>query len=114
MLANSFVDRWSLLELQLGLLVPLILSLVVTAVAIDYGYMLYMRSKMPPGPFPLPIVGNTFSLPDNKPWIHFEDLSKRYKAPLITFWIGRLVVLYLKLNRVLYLDGKGHGNEAYP
>ena len=43
----------------------------------------------PPGPLPFPIVGNTFQLPDNKPWIYFEELSKRYNTPLITFWIGR-------------------------
>jgi len=66
-----------------------LLAVVVTAVAIDYGYMLYIRSRMPPGPFPWPIIGNTYSLPDNKPWIYFEELSKYYKAPLITFWIGR-------------------------
>lgn len=43
----------------------------------------------PPGPFPLPIVGNTFSLPDVKPWIYFEELSKKLNSPVITFWIGR-------------------------
>jgi len=75
------------------MLIPFILSLAVTVVAVDYGYMLYLRSKMPPGPFPLPIIGNTFSLPDNKPWIYFEELSKRYKAPMITFWIGRSVIV---------------------
>jgi hypothetical protein len=44
---------------------------------------------MPPGPFPLPIIGNTFLLPPTKPWFFFERLSKQYNAPLITFWIGR-------------------------
>lgn len=65
------------------------LALALTAVIIDYGYMLWLRSKMPPGPFPWPIIGNTFSLPENKPWIYFEELSKKYQTPLITFWIGR-------------------------
>lgn len=44
---------------------------------------------MPPGPLPFPIVGNTFMLPDNKPWLWFEELSKAYKSPLVTVWIGR-------------------------
>ncbi len=66
-----------------------ILAIAAVAVVFDYGHMLYMRFRMPPGPFPLPIVGNTYSLPDNKPWIYFEELSQRYNAPLITFWIGR-------------------------
>lgn len=49
----------------------------------------HMGWSQPPGPLPLPIIGNTHLLPDNKPWIYFEQLSKEYKAPLITFWIGR-------------------------
>lgn len=43
----------------------------------------------PPGPLPFPIVGNTFMLPDHKPWLWFEELSKKYEAPLVTVWIGR-------------------------
>lgn len=73
-----------LLNIALGLLV-----IVAIAATADYAYMLYLRSRMPPGPFPLPIIGNTFSLPENKPWIYFEQLSKKYNTPLITFWIGR-------------------------
>ncbi|KAF2652764.1 cytochrome P450 [Lophiostoma macrostomum CBS 122681] len=68
------------------------LAVFVTAalgVLADYGWMLYLRSKMPPGPFPFPIIGNTYYLPDNKPWVYFEQLSRKYDTPLITFWIGR-------------------------
>ncbi|ORY09996.1 cytochrome P450 [Clohesyomyces aquaticus] len=69
-----------------------LLAVLVTAtlgILADYAWMLYLRSKMPPGPLPLPIIGNTFQLPDTKPWIYFETLSKKYNTPLITFWIGR-------------------------
>ena len=66
-----------------------LLGIGLAVVVVDYAYMLHMRSKMPPGPFPLPIIGNTFSLPDKKPWIYFEELAQQYNAPLITFWIGR-------------------------
>ncbi|TFK51547.1 putative cytochrome P450 [Heliocybe sulcata] len=55
----------------------------------DYARMLYLHFKMPPGPLPLPIIGCTYLLPDEKPWIYFEELSKRYNTPVITFWIGR-------------------------
>ena len=48
-----------------------------------------LTNLQPPGPFPWPIVGNTFMLPDRKPWIWFEELAKEYKAELITIWIGR-------------------------
>ncbi|KAF2748598.1 cytochrome P450 [Sporormia fimetaria CBS 119925] len=73
-------------------------TLLITAFAalvVDYGWMLYLRSKMPPGPFPLPIIGNTFSLPDEKPWIYFEHLSKQLNSPIITFWIGRNPTVWL-------------------
>ena len=96
MLSDKLLESFALAKLQsiiadagsvnigLGLL-----TIVATAIAADYAHMLYLRSRMPPGPFPWPIVGNTFLLPDNKPWIYFEELSKQYNTPLITFWIGR-------------------------
>lgn len=96
MLSGKLLDSFALAKLQtiiadagvvsIGLS---LLAIVATAIAADYAYMLFLRSRMPPGPFPLPIVGNTFLLPDNKPWIYFEELSKKYNTPLITFWIGR-------------------------
>ncbi|KAH8600239.1 cytochrome P450 [Bisporella sp. PMI_857] len=94
--SKTYTEQYPLLKLRIYMSnysrsngVLLILALMITAIAIDYGYMLYLRAKMPPGPLPLPIIGNTFLLPNHKPWIYFEELSKRYKAPLVTFWIGR-------------------------
>lgn len=43
---------------------------------------------MPPGPMPLPFVGNKFNLPKSKPWIQFQEWSKVY-GPIFTIWIGR-------------------------
>ncbi|TAQ87200.1 hypothetical protein B7494_g4462 [Chlorociboria aeruginascens] len=102
MFTETLVDQVSLLGVlqrivEVGTVHTLlvILVVVVTVITIDYGYMLYLRFKMPPGPFPFPIIGNTFSLPDKKPWIYFEELSKRYNAPLITFWIGRNPTIWI-------------------
>ncbi|KAI1401832.1 cytochrome P450 [Hypoxylon fuscum] len=72
-----------------------VLLISFVTLIIDYTYMLWMRSKLPPGPFPWPIVGNTFILPDNKPWIWFEELSKRYDASLITIWVGRNPTIWI-------------------
>ena len=70
-------------------------TLATIVVLVDYARMLNLWRKMPPGPLPLPIVGNTFKLPDTKPWIYFEKLSQYYDAPLITFWIGRNPTVWL-------------------
>ncbi|KAL2138150.1 hypothetical protein VTI28DRAFT_7374 [Corynascus sepedonium] len=96
MLFERLLDNLALLKLQSAIAnagsfnvgIGLV-AVIATAIAVDYAHMLYLRSRMPPGPFPWPIVGNTFTLPDTKPWLYFEELSKKYKTPLITFWIGR-------------------------
>lgn len=67
----------------------ILLGLAVAVVAVDYAWMLWLRSKMPPGPLPWPIVGNTYSLPAEKPWVYFEELAQKHKTPVLTFWIGR-------------------------
>ncbi|OAA57109.1 Cytochrome P450 [Niveomyces insectorum RCEF 264] len=96
MIADRFANQLTLVKLQQALVefgvfnvLLAVLSVAVAAVLADYARMLYLRSRMPPGPFPWPIVGNTFSLPEHKPWIYFEELSQKYDVPLITFWIGR-------------------------
>lgn len=43
---------------------------------------------MPPGPTPLPFLGNKLQLPKTKPWIQFQKWSKTY-GPIFTIWIGR-------------------------
>lgn len=53
------------------------------------------NTPQPPGPLPLPIIGNTHLLPANKPWLLFETLSKTYSTPILTFWIGRNPTIWL-------------------
>lgn len=60
----------------------------ITLIA-DYARMLWMRRRLPPGPFPLPIVGNHFQTPKKKPWIEWERWSQYYESPMLTLWIGR-------------------------
>ncbi|KAJ5302937.1 hypothetical protein N7476_009736 [Penicillium atrosanguineum] len=62
---------------------------------LDYSYMIYLYFQMPPGPFPLPLVGNTHLLPDSKPWIYFEQLSRKFNSPIITFWTGRRPTIWI-------------------
>lgn len=71
------------------------LLLLFIALIVDYAWILSLHLKMPPGPLPWPIVGNTFLLPDTKPWFYFEELSLKYNAPMITFWIGRNPTIWI-------------------
>ena len=48
--------------------------------------------RMPPGPTPLPFVGN--KLPTSKPWIQFQEWSKVY-GPIFTIWVGRRPTLVI-------------------
>ncbi|EME48231.1 cytochrome P450-like protein [Dothistroma septosporum NZE10] len=55
---------------------------------------LYTYLHLPPGPPPLPFIGNKFSLPKSKPWLQFQRWSKQY-GPIFTIWIGRKPTLVI-------------------
>lgn len=61
----------------------------VLALCYSYGRMLWLRRRLPPGPFPLPIVGNMLALHKARSWNDFEQWSLVYISPMITIWIGR-------------------------
>jgi len=66
-----------------------VLVLAFTALLIDYFRILRLRWKMPPGPLPMPIIGNVLQLPKAKPWYRFEEWANQYQSPIITVWFGR-------------------------
>ena len=45
-------------------------------------------SRLPPGPLPIPFIGNKFDIPRSQPWLRFQEWSKKY-GPVFTLWIGR-------------------------
>lgn len=51
-----------------------------------HDFLLYLR--LPPGPTPLPFLGNKLIIPTASPWIQFEKWSRIY-GPIFTLWIGR-------------------------
>jgi len=83
---SAFLD-YSSFKLVYALWTALFVGGIV--LAIDYARMLRLRAKMPPGPFPLPIVGNVLQLPKCKPWYRFEEWATKFDSPIITVWFGR-------------------------
>ena len=77
MLLDSIV-KISIL-LGAGSLISLIYILVSDLV-------LYLR--LPPGPRPIPIIGNKHQVPAKYPWMQFKSWAKEY-GPVYTLWLGR-------------------------
>ena len=64
------------------------LSVLIVIPTITLLRDIWIWYRMPPGPTPLPFVGNKFQLPKSQPWIQFQKWSKQY-GPIFTIWIGR-------------------------
>ncbi|KAF7189160.1 Cytochrome P450 monooxygenase [Pseudocercospora fuligena] len=63
-------------------------------ISIDYLRVLWLRRKLPPGPFPLPLIGNHLDMRMKRPWRHWEKLSfEIYRNPMITLWNGHRPVI---------------------
>ena len=80
-----------IVTIAVGLLLLILLFLI-------YGihvYILDKRYRLPPGPPPLPFIGNILSLRGkSKSWIGFRDLANQYGS-IFTFYMGqyRMVIL---------------------
>ena len=60
------------------------------------------RYKLPPGPIPLPFIGNFASLADKKqkPWEQLRQLAKKH-GPFYTFYFGRYRLIVLHSNEAI-------------
>ncbi|CAD5209536.1 unnamed protein product [Bursaphelenchus okinawaensis] len=66
--------------------------LALLAITLFYNYF-WKRRKLPPGPPPLPLVGNVHTLSQQERWEDkFIEWSKTY-GPTFTYWLGELPVI---------------------
>jgi cytochrome P450 len=87
MFVNLVVLRWThMASFSAGLVIAAILVLLIK----DF----QRWRRMPPGPVPLPFLGNKLALPKSRPWIQFQEWSKTY-GPIFTIWIGRRPTLVI-------------------
>ena len=77
MALQDLLHTWSLLGVIV--IVPLLAVLVH-----DYRQW----KSLPPGPRPLPFIGNKRDVPAKYPWIKFQEWSRIY-GPIYTIWLGR-------------------------
>uniref|UniRef100_A0A7E4W923 Cytochrome P450 n=1 Tax=Panagrellus redivivus TaxID=6233 RepID=A0A7E4W923_PANRE len=77
--------------------------LIVFSLLIAYLFNFYIikRRSYPPGPFPLPIFGNAYSLL----WSSQEDLIHQWKAQygdIMTVWFGSLPMITIHDSKLIY------------
>lgn len=88
------LESAGLLRLPIRLLAVGALALACI-VSYNYVRVLLLRRKLPPGPFPLPVIGNHFRIPYFQPWVKFEEWSRQFGDPMITIWLGSRPVIVL-------------------
>ena len=58
--------------------------LVITTFGLTISFLAKSNRKLPPGPKGYPIVGNTFQMPKDRPWLQFTEWAKQYgKDPIV-------------------------------
>ena len=83
-----------------------------TAITLIIGFVVYKLSKfyvkvwsLPPGPFPLPLVGNLLLFKSKDHWDNvIRRVCKRY-GPVSTFWMGH--------NSIILISDADIAREAY-
>lgn len=55
-----------------------IIGILLLGVFVGYSIRHFRRLPFPPGPKPLPIIGNPYDVPNDPQWEGYNQLSKKY------------------------------------
>ncbi|KAI0034565.1 cytochrome P450 [Vararia minispora EC-137] len=80
-----------------------------------YYYIRYRRflSDTPPGPKPLPFLGNIFDIPTEKYWVVYNEWSKEYNSELISVRaFGQLTIIINSARAARELLGRRSSNYS--
>jgi hypothetical protein len=87
------------------ILLPILLTLSTTS----------KRRHLPPGPRPIPFLGNLLSLPPKNLYLYLSTLSRTYGG-LLTIWMGQKPVLVISSPEIAYelLEKRGNKYSSRP
>ncbi|RCN40005.1 unspecific monooxygenase [Ancylostoma caninum] len=92
--------------------------LIVPFLVLYFVYELYWkRRNLPPGPTPLPIVGNLHTLLRHEPGYSAFEMWRRQYGPVCTFWLGSfpfvLISDYPTLKETFVRDGNAFAGKFH-
>ncbi|PFH57441.1 hypothetical protein XA68_15047 [Ophiocordyceps unilateralis] len=81
--------------LQQGRSPPIMIAIhYLVAAVVIIGYCLLRRSRRPPGPYGLPLLGNVHQISRRYSWKQFQQWHKIY-GPILSFRLGQITVILL-------------------
>ena len=81
---------------------PLVVSLIAAAlvlILLSSRRWSRHRRRLPPGPKPLPLLGNLLDIPKEQPWVKYKEWAKQY---------GEWFPHFGPLTRLLTMESRGH------
>ena len=75
-------------------MIPAVIGIFILLVVVYVVPTIWQRRHLPPGPFPLPLVGNVLSIDLKRPYTAFADMAKKY-GKLFRILMGRQQVIVI-------------------